>query len=547
MPHDPPRVQPAGAARRPAPAARRAVAGNRPAAYSGAVEIPQRLKEKLEALPDAPGVYLMRDRTGRVVYVGKAASLRARVRSYFRRSTLRSADPKLRGLVRSVSDLDTVVLRSEAEAVLIEGQFIKEYKPLYNRALRDDKRFLLLRADLREPFPRFSTCRIAREDGRAYFGPYASAASARAALDFVEKRFGLRRCRPRVPGPEDHRHCLYDIIRYCSAPCVGKADAAAYRERVDEACAFLRGERPAVLKELREAMKQAGAELDFERAAALRDTLRLLGEAVRRRVRASLTIPMKEADGRAGVDGLREALGLAARPSVIEAYDISNISGTHAVGSLVCAVEGLPARSRYRHFRIRTVSGSDDPAMMAEVIRRRFARRGEAGWVPPDMVLVDGGLAQLRAARSQLEALGLGGLPLAGLAKRYEELYHGPPGRERVVRLPPDSPPLKMLQRLRDEAHRFALTHHRTLRARRLRESALDEVEGVGARRKQVLLARFGSIDRLRRATAEQIAETPGIGPVLAAQVHAALRGGAREAVRPPRSPARTGNRPPAG
>jgi len=491
------------------------------------MSVSEHIKSRIAELPDKPGVYLFRDRTGRVVYVGKAASLRKRVGSYFRAGTRRRADAKLRGLIHSVHDLEFIVLRSEAEAILIEGQFIKDYRPRFNVDFRDDKRFLLLRVNRADPFPRLETCRIERADGATYFGPYASAAAARAALEFVDKRFGLRRCRPREPGPDDHRHCIDDIVRFCSAPCIGHVDSDAYRRRVDDACAFLRGERPQDLHALREAMEQAARELDFERAAALRDMGRLLHEAVKRRVRSELTVAMKEEDARAGIAALKDELGLPAVPAAIEAYDISSISGTHAVGSLVCAVDGLPRRNRYRLFRIRTVQGSDDPAMMAEVIRRRFARRAEARWAPPDMVLVDGGLTQLRAARRELEAQGLGALPLAGLAKRREELYAGPAGRERILRLPPDSPALKVLERLRDEAHRFALTYHRKLRARRLRESALDEIEGVGEARKKALLAHFGSIDRLRRAREDEIAAVSGIGPVLAAEIRRRLAGAA--------------------
>lgn len=196
----------------------------------------ENIQAKLDALPDKPGVYFMRDRSGRVIYVGKALSLRKRVQSYFRQSTRRGADPKLRGLIRSIADLETIELRSEAEAILVEGQLIKDYRPRYNVDFKDDKRFLLLRVNRSDPVPRFDACRIEKDDGADYFGPYASSASARAALDFVDLRCGLRRCRPARPGPEDHRHCHNDILRFCSAPCIGKSSDADYRARVEEAC-----------------------------------------------------------------------------------------------------------------------------------------------------------------------------------------------------------------------------------------------------------------------------------------------------------------------
>ena len=236
------------------------------------MKIPERVKRKLDDLPDRPGCYMMRDRRGRIVYVGKAASLRKRVRSYFRDATFRNAPPKLRGLIRSVADIDIIVVRTEAEALLTEGRLIKDYKPRYNVSFRDDKRFLLLRADPDVPFPRLKLCRIRRKDPARYFGPYASSAAARATLDFAEKQFGLRKCTPRIPDRDTYRHCMNDIIRHCSAPCIGTVDETGYHERFEEACAFLRGERPTILQELRDAMGAAAAALDFERAAALRDT-----------------------------------------------------------------------------------------------------------------------------------------------------------------------------------------------------------------------------------------------------------------------------------
>jgi excinuclease ABC subunit C len=474
-------------------------------------------------LPDRPGVYIMRDRTGRVIYVGKAVSLRKRVQTYFRAATLRHADPKLRGLIKSVADLDVLELRTEEEATLTEGRMIKEYRPRYNVSFRDDKRFLLLKIDMKEPFPRLTLARIRKEDGAVYLGPYGSAASARAAQEFVEKRYGLRQCRPRVPTAVDHRHCINDIVRYCSAPCIGAVDRAGYAERVVEACAFLRGERREVLAELEAEMKAAAAERDFERAAALRDTLLKLREALRRRVRGDKSFSVKAEEARAGVLALQAVLGLPAPPEVIECYDISNISGTHAVGSLVCAVHGEPARARYRLFRVKTVEGIDDPGMMAEVIRRRFSRALAERQPLPDLVVVDGGITQLRAARAELDRLGLSSLPAAGLAKRFEELHYEVPGVRSPILLPEDSVALKVLKQIRDEAHRFALTYHRKLRAQRIRDSRLDEIAGIGKKRKAILLSHFGSVRRLRRATPEEIAAVPGIGGEMARVIADAL------------------------
>ena len=483
------------------------------------MNLPERVKQKLRELPDRPGCYLMRDRRGEIIYVGKAVSLRRRVQSYFRLGTLRHADPKLRGLIRSVADLEIIAARTEAEAILTEGQLIKDYRPRYNVDFRDDKRFLLLRVDRRQPFPWFELCRIRREDGREYYGPYASAASARAALDFIEKRFGVRKCRMRVPMPADHDRCICDIVRFCSAPCVKRESPEGYARRVEEACAFLRGERPALLEEIGAAMNQAAEVLDFERAAALRDTLTRLRAATENRARV-LSSPQMRADrAREGCAGLGAVLGMPA-PRVIEAYDVSHISGTFSVGSRVCAVDGQPHRNRYRHFRIRTVAGIDDPAMMGEIVTRAFDHRADGSEPLPDLVLVDGGPTQVQSARNALSALGLDRVPVAGLAKRYEELYWK--GRT-PLRLPLESAALQVLQRIRDEAHRFAHTYNQALRRRQLRESILDEIDGVGPDRKRRLLERFGSARQLARAPESEIAAVPGVGPILARKVKQAV------------------------
>jgi excinuclease ABC subunit C len=484
------------------------------------MSLPDKVKQKLQNLPDKPGVYVMRDRNGRIVYVGKAASLRDRVRSYFHRATLRSSDPKLRGLVHSINDFDILITRTEAEAMLTEGRMIKDYRPHYNVSFKDDKRFLLIRVNLNEPLPRFEACRIRKDDGAIYFGPYASSPAAWAALEFIEKRFGLRQCRPRAPGPNDHKHCHNDIVRFCSAPCIAKVSSEQYRERVEVAVAFLRGEKPEYLQEIEAAMEKEATGLHFEKAAVLRDTLLLLRRAVKDRIRARKTLAIKAEDAKAGIEELRQALGLDRPPRVIEAYDISNISGTHAVGSLVCSVDGIPRKNRYRMFRIKTVEGVDDPGMMAEVIHRRFSRALEEKENLPDLVLLDGGLTQLGAARARLDTLGLQNLPAAGLAKRFEEIFWK---QRDPIRLPPDSNALKVLVQIRDEAHRFALTYHRGLRLKRIRESMLDEIEGVGGKRKQLLLKQFGSIARLRKASEKEIAKVRGVGAAVARMVRDAL------------------------
>jgi len=488
------------------------------------VAVPEHIRSTLRELPDKPGVYVMRDRRGKVIYIGKAASLRRRVQSYFRRGTLKSADPKLRGLIHAIHDLETLRTRTEAEATITEARLIKEYRPRYNILLKDDKRFLLLKINLHDPWPRFSTARIRKDDGATYFGPYTNSAAARAALGFVEKRFGLRRCRPLHPDKETYRHCLDDIIRFCSAPCVGRITLEAYHEHAAEACAFLRGERPELLREVREQMAAAAEARQYEKAAALRDTLNLLQRATRKRARMAKPVPLKKAEAAEGLRQLRDALGLAYLPKTIEMFDISNISGTLSVASMVCARDGMPDRKRYRLYRIRSVSGIDDPASIAEVVSRRYRRLLEERKPLPDLVLVDGGITQVRAARERLDQLGLDTLPAAGLAKQREELFLPERGAHDPICLPERSPGLEVVRRIRDEAHRFAITYHRKLRARRIRESILDDIPGIGAKRKQQLLEHFSSIARLRKATIEEIRAVPGFGVTSARLVHDFLR-----------------------
>lgn len=492
-------------------------------------QISDKVKAKLAALPDQPGVYLMRNRQGRIIYIGKAASLRSRVSSYFRRSTFSKADPKLRGLIRSIDDLDFIALKTEAEATLTESRLIKDYRPRYNVSLKDDKRFLLLRVNLNDPLPRFSAVRLRKDDGARYWGPYASSAAAWASLEFIEKQFGLRRCSPRVPGPEDHRHCLNDIVRYCSAPCIGKATPEQYQARVLTACAFLDGERREFLDNLRQQMAAAAKEMRFEKAAALRDLYLLLLKGIREKARGRKSLQLKRDEARQGLAELQQRLGLPRLPEIIECYDISNISGTNSVASRVVSVAGIPMPARYRMYRIKTVAGADDPASMAEVIRRRFVRALEEQEQLPDLVLVDGGITQLRAARAALDALGLPSQRVAGIAKQFEELHHDPENESAPLRFPADSPALRVIQRIRDEAHRFALTYHRKLRARRIQESLLDDIPGIGAQRKAKLLAQFGSVDRLRRASPAELAAASDIGPRLAELIHAALHGGGKQ------------------
>jgi excinuclease ABC subunit C len=484
-------------------------------------------------VPRNPGVYLFRNAAGVVIYVGKAKCLRRRLSSYFQPSRRRTADPKLRALLHSIESYEVQTTRTENEALLLEDRLVKQYAPRYNVDLRDDKRFLLIVLDPSEPFPRLQVARIPRPDGRRYFGPLPHARVARETVRALAEQFGLRTCRAAAPGPEHRRHCLECALRSCAAPCIGRISPAAYRERVDAAIAVLegRGEAVRAVQGVLEArMRQAAAERDFEGAARYRDILANLHSL-------RTLSPVALAGGglapprtREGVMRLQQALGLEVSPERIECFDISNIAGRFAVGSMVCFEGGRPLRRAYRHFRIRTVQGADDFAMLAEVVRRRCERLVREGLAPPQLLVLDGGPGQLSAVRAALAAAGLRAPPMVALAKRLEEVYL--PGRVRPLAWTRDDPALQLLQALRDEAHRFALRYHLTLRRQRIRDSILDGFAGIGPQRRIELLRRFGSVKRLAAASAEDIvAAVPGLGRLRADELLAFVR--ERASVRP--------------
>jgi len=500
------------------------------------------LIEKLRDVPHKPGVYLMKDRLNRIIYVGKARDLRKRLGQHFMPSRRANADLKTRALLDSVWDFEIHLVRNEPEALLLEGKLIKDYRPKYNISFRDDKRFLLVKVNLSDPIPRFQLTRLKKDDGCRYFGPFAHAGALRSTLGWMRKRFGIRSCRTAEPGELDYRRCLDHIIKNCSAPCIRKVSLEEYRQKVLRACEFLEGESRELLDQLEGEMKSAAEKLDFERAAQIRnmlDDLRRTTKPARRFTRGSLPSTV---DPATDLQALADALLLAGPPRIMECFDISNISTTHVVASMVCFKDGVPDKSNYRRYRIRTVAGQDDFASMAEVVRRRYSRilletkqispdlsefnqepvedavkrvQSHPGLVRlPDLIIVDGGKGQLGAACRELQRLGLTDRPIIGLAKEFEEIYR--PGRPLPLRLPEDSGALQLLQRIRDEAHRFANSYHQLLMKKRVAESILDECPGVSDSRKQALLAEFGSVERLRKASVEDIAAVEGISEKLA-------------------------------
>jgi excinuclease ABC subunit C len=435
---------------------------------------------------------------------------------------------------------------------------IKEFRPRYNISFKDDKRFLLVRVHFGDPVPRFSMTRLKKDDGSRYFGPYVHPVAVRTTINWLNQKFGLRVCRPLRPGEADYKHCSNDIIKNCSAPCIGRISPEEYRERMEQACAFLNGESKDLVAGLEEEMQKAAARFDFERAAELRDMVSNLRQTVkptRTFERGAVARAVSTIDPMADLEELQGELGLDRPPLVMECFDIANLGMAHCVASMVRFRNGVPDNANYRRYRIKVVSGQNDFASMAEVIRRRFSRilldgrkaLGEdaadasqespleamrrlegASGIPstfvrlPDLVIVDGGKGQLSSARAELQRLGLHDLPMIGLAKENEEIYRI--GHDTPLILSHDRGALKLLQRIRDEAHRWANGYHQLLLRRRVAESILDDCPGVSRTRKESLLKTFGSVTRLRKASPEEIAVVPGIGRALAIQIAEYLR-----------------------
>jgi excinuclease ABC subunit C len=606
------------------------------------------LKEQLSSIPPKPGVYLMADVNGKVIYVGKAVNLRNRVRSYFHASADHS--PKTHYLRQDIADLDFIVTASELEALILECNLIKKYQPRYNVRLKDDKRYPYIKITWQEPYPRIFTVRRMQKDGAKYYGPFTATWAVSQTLDLLRKIFPYLTCKREITG-QDKRACLYYHIGRCPGPCIGAVSQEEYRALANQICRFLEGKSEEIIDDLRSQMKAASERLEFERAAALRDQIvalervterqrivssaladedviafarqdgdacmqvffirrgKLIGreyfvlegtadedarlimtsfvkqfydkaayvpsevllqsdidEAMiiqswlrsKRGTKVTLKVPRRgqkkelvqmaaenaaetlahlraqwlldEGKSVEALAELQEHLELAQPPARIECYDISNIQGKAATGSMVVFVKGVPRKSDYRRFKIRTVEGADDYAMMQEVLRRRFRRaagetkkKGELAedkpWaILPDLVVVDGGKGQLNAALEVMDEYGLReAVPVASLAKEREEVFV--PGQPDPILLPRGSQGLFLMQRIRDEAHRFALQYHRRLREKKTLTSTLEEIPGIGPKRRQALFKHFGSLEGIREATVEELMAVPGMTPRTAEQV----------------------------
>ncbi len=600
--------------------------------------IPERIAEKIGRFPASPGVYLMKDARGRIIYIGKAVNLRVRVRSYFNRgSDSRVMHPFL---TRRAADVDCLVTATEAEALLLENNLIKKHRPLFNIRLKDDKAYVCLKVTASETWPRVLIVRRFKNDGAVYFGPYSSSNSVRTVVRLIKTIFPLRTCSDGFFSSRT-RPCIEHEIGRCTAPCVGLISREKYREDVSEVVLFLRGKNRDLLRRLEQKMAEAAASRQYELAARYRDQIRAVGKvfeaqkaeelrardldafaifrqgamtaiqellvregkvvhsrchsfrsdlptpdilgsflaqyylrdryipaeilsefdfpdrklleeslADRRGRSVAITVPRRGEKlqilamarsnaenafqierGQAEkqeliIESLKEKLSLPRAPRSIECFDISNVQGKHAVGAMVRFEEGKPVRDRYRKFRIRTVEGADDFRMMREVLERRL-RRGMAAGDLPDLFVVDGGRGQLGVAVALLSELRVDDVGLIALAKErrsrgtIERVFR--PGSPDPSPLAPDSPESLHLQEIRDEAHRFAISYHRQLRSRRALATGLEEIAGLGRKRRGALLDRFRTLDGIRRATTGEIASV--VGPKLAERIAGHFRG----------------------
>ena len=615
-------------------------------------------EQRLRVTPESPGVYLMKDARGNVLYVGKASVLRNRLRTYFGASS--NLPNKIRRMLEQLDDFETIVTDSESEALILENTLIKRYRPRYNARLKDDKTYPFLKIDLKEEFPRVYITRRVLKDGARYFGPFATAGTVRKTMDLIKKLFPYRSCTKQITG-KDPRPCLEYYISRCVAPCTGFASKEEYGRVIQQVILFMEGDTEAVTQDLKQNMERSADNLEFERAAVLRDRIRSVekvaeeqrinvdsnlvkdmdvialaqgpneawvqvffirhnklvgsdhffmegtqdeqpglvqGQFIKQFYGTALTIPprmlvqhsMEEEelisgwlrDLRGGpvritrpqrgdhkrlidtvaanatqgltqyrvkwlndsdvtqkaTEELQEELSLPMPVRRMECYDISHIQGTNTVASMVVFEDGRPKPAHYRRFRIKTVEGVDDFESMREVLRRRFKRLGAARaaeakagadgpglgdtWgILPDLVLIDGGKGQLSAALEVFLELGLTDVPLASLAKENEEIFV--PDTPEPIILPRDSQALYLVQRIRDEAHRFAITYHRNLRSKSSVRSAIDMVTGIGPKRKRTLMRRFGTIKGIKDAPVEEIAAVPGMTRALALRLKQTL------------------------
>lgn len=484
------------------------------------------IKENLKTLPDKPGVYIHKDKDGQIIYVGKAISLKNRIRQYFQSGS--GLEPKVRAMVSHISEFEYIVTETEMEALLLESSLIKKHMPKYNVLLRDDKSFPYIKVTVNEPWPRLIKTRNVDEDGSLYFGPYTDAAAVTLLIDLLSDIYGLKRCSS-VHFSKEFRPCLNYHIEKCRGICTGDVDMAEYRKSVNQAIDFLSGNTKGILGYLNLKMQDAAETMEYEKAAEFRDQIAAVRAipdqeklddfltAVRRNrvkvIRRKAEETKKQEEDR--IRALAQAWEKAGISGIarIEAYDISHIAGTDAVGGMVTFENGKAMRKSYRRFRIKTAPGGGDTDSLREVLHRRLAKgiEGSPGFLPmPDLLLIDGGIDQVNAVEQVLAALKLS-IPVAGMVKNDKHRTRGLVlgGEERD--LAENRTLLRYISIIQEEVHRFAIEYHRGLRAKKLTKSALDDIPGIGDKRKAVLLKELGSIEAIAAADVDTLRKIPGM------------------------------------
>jgi excinuclease ABC subunit C len=457
-----------------------------------------KLIQKAKELPEKPGVYLFKDINKQVIYVGKAFSLKKRVSSYFRGS---SDNLKTSNLIEGTKYIDYILAQSEAEALLYEAQLIKKYQPKYNVLLKDDKAYPMIKLTVNEVFPRLLVARKKKDDAALYFGPYTDAGLLRESLKILRRMFPLRSCRKLPQKP-----CLYFHMGQCLAPCLKNCDTGLYNQAVKDLIMFLEGNHQKLVAKLKKKMYEFSQKKDYESAATLRNQINALSKiskAQKSQVYENLT------------EGLKNKLNLKKAPIKIDAFDVSNIFGDSSVGACVRFNNGKPDKKNYRRFRIKSVKGIDDYAMMNEIVSRRY-RNIDNKKDLPDLILIDGGRGQLNAAKKALEILKIK-VNLISIAKENEEIYFL--NRKEPLVLPPYDNSLKYLQRIRDEVHRFAISYHRILRRKLASNSILKEIKGVGPKRYKKILEHYPDIEALKKVSKKDLEKIPSIDEKTAEEI----------------------------
>lgn len=470
----------------------------------------------VKGFPDRPGVYLMRDENGEIIYVGKAKSLRKRVSSYFRHT---HASPRLNKLVETIRDISTMRTETEIEALILENRLIKLYQPFFNVDLKMNERYAYIKITA-EKHPRIIVTRVKMDDGAVYIGPYVRVSEVRALLRLVERYLPLRSCGGAEAKPQNGRPCMKYSLGRCLAPCCGLCTENEYRDRVADVALLLQGHGAELVERLRRRMDKAALDLKFEEAAHLRDTIRAIWR-VSRQQNTIPEIPSGKDNFWEVLNSMQKTFHLPVLPWRIDGFDISHSAGNFTVGVAVVFEQGYPNPSLYRKFNIRTVEGIDDFRSMKETLTRRYKRCLEGQEPLPQLILIDGGPVQLEFAMQALDGLGIHNIPIISLAKEFEEVYM--PDRKEPVRLDHTDPVLRLLQHVRDESHRFAITSHRTRRGKSFTRSKIEEVPGIGRAKAAMLITKFGSVRAIKDLPAEELAAAPGIGPALAERILAKL------------------------